>query len=188
MAQDAEGRVMGQTNPSLSPEGVDQVEQLAASWPRPPDRIICSDLRRAKETADRIAARWGLEVATDVRLREMDFGEWDGRFWSEIERDDAERLQAWMENWIAIPAPAGESFTDLAARVERWAAECLDAESQSELVVVAHVGTIRALLSHLLGTPLSNAYLYAVDRARVSTVEVSAEGCRLVAANQPSPA
>jgi broad specificity phosphatase PhoE len=96
----------------------------------------------------------------------MNFGEWDGRFWNALEREDPDRLKRWMENWITERVPGGESFTLLSERVRNWYAQCL-ANPAEEIVVVAHAGSIRALLCHLLEVPLSKAFEFPVDRLRI---------------------
>jgi alpha-ribazole phosphatase len=183
-AVDADGRAMGYTDAPLSPEGIEQVAQLVAAWPRAPGRIWSSDLRRARETAERIGQRWDVAPAIDARLREMNFGEWDGRFWNALEREDPDRLKHWMESWVTERVPGGESFTLLSERVRDWYAQCL-ADPAEEIVVVAHAGSIRALLCNLLEVPLSKAFEFPVDRLRISTVAIAESGVRLLALNGP---
>ena len=69
--------------------------------------IWSSDLRRARATAERIGQRWAVVPALDARLREMNFGEWDGRFWNVLEREDPDRLKHWMESWVTERVPGG---------------------------------------------------------------------------------
>ena len=183
-ALDADGRAMGHTDAPLSPEGIEQVARLVTAWPRTPSRIWSSDLRRARETAERIGQRWDVAPAIDARLREMNFGEWDGRFWNALEREDPDRLKHWMESWVTERVPGGESFTLLSERVRDWYARCL-ADPAEEIVVVAHAGSIRALLCNLLEVPLSKAVEFPVDRLRISTVEIAESGARLLALNSP---
>lgn len=181
-ALDADGRAMGHTDAPLSPEGIEQVARLVAAWPRAPGRIWSSDLRRARETAERLGQRWSVTPAVDARLREMNFGEWDGRFWNALERDDADRIKRWMESWVIERAPGGESFTIVSERVREWCLQCL-ADSTDEVVVVAHAGSIRALLCHLLDVPLPKAFEFPVDRLRISTLEIAESTGRLLALN-----
>lgn len=172
IAQGAEGRAMGISDPPLAPEGRDQVTSLSRRWTEIPTALVSSDLRRARETADLLAAPWGLEVSLEPRLREMDFGEWDGRLWTDLERDDADRLRAWRERWVTAPSPAGESFSDLAARVRSWFGDLERGAAPPRLLVVAHAGSIRALLCHLHRVPLEKAFDFEVHRAQVITLQL----------------
>jgi broad specificity phosphatase PhoE len=181
-ALDADGRAMGHTDAPLSPEGIEQVGRLVAAWPRAPGCIWSSDLRRARETADPLGRRWGVTPTIDARLREMNFGEWDGRFWNALERGDDARLKRWMESWVTERVPGGESFSVLSDRVRDWYARCLTNPAE-EVVVVAHAGSIRAILCHVLEVPLDKAFEFPADRLRVSTLEIGEAGARLLALN-----
>ena len=172
----AEGRCVGHADLPLA----DAASAARARWPLgPPARLVVSPLARAWQTAAPLAERWGLEPEPEPRLREMDFGEWDGRTWAEIERDDADRLGAWMADWTATAAPGGESFADVQARVEDW----LGGVDERETVVVAHAGSVRAVLAHVLGLPAGHAFRLAVAHGALTTVRLNPP--ELVTLNQP---
>jgi broad specificity phosphatase PhoE len=142
--------------------------------------VIASPLARARESAAVLAEPWSLAVEAEPRLAEMDFGEWDGRTWDDIEQEDGGRLAEWMAAWVSVAAPGGESFADVAARVSAWAGELPRAESA---LVVAHAGSIRALLCTLLELPLEAAFRLRVDHARVSAVRLGSRQCELLFLN-----
>jgi broad specificity phosphatase PhoE len=123
VAEGCEGRCIGRTDAPLSEAGTASLARLASAWPHPPGRLIASGLARAQSSAAVLADAWHLPVETDARLGEMDFGAWDGRTWAELEAEDGARLAEWMAAWVTVPAPGGESFTDVAGRVRAWAAE-----------------------------------------------------------------
>lgn len=180
VAEGCEGRCIGRTDAPLSAAGTASVEALAAGWTAPPDRLVASGLARARASADVLARAWDLPVETDARLGEMDFGAWDGRTWAELEAEDGARLAAWMAAWVSVPAPGGQSFADVAARVSAWAAELPRSGSAA---VVAHAGSIRALLCTLLQLPLDAAFRLRVDHGRVSAVRMGAHGSELLFLN-----
>lgn len=179
-AESAEGRCIGHTDLALAVAGVEAVDRLAASWPDPPPSIVASPSARVRDTAARLASVWSREVETDERLREMHFGAWDGRTWAELEADDGERLMAWMGDWVNARAPDGESFTDVATRAEAFAR---DLPRDRDAVVVAHAGSIRALLCTLLALPLDAAFRFRIDHARVSAVKLGSRGAELLFLN-----
>lgn len=162
-----EGLCMGRHDAPLSEEGRSSLLRLAESWASPNARLFASDLLRARDSAGVLAEAWGCDVAIDARLREMDFGAWDGRTWAELEREDGPRLAAWMGDWVGARARDGESFRDVGERVEAWAAEAL-APGGGDAVVVAHAGSLRALLCHLLPWPMERAFQLRLDHGRAS--------------------
>jgi alpha-ribazole phosphatase len=179
-AEGCEGRCVGRTDAALSPAGAASLHALRDGWREAPGRVIASPLARTRESAAVLAEPWGLSVELDARLAEMDFGEWDGRTWDDIERADGGRLAEWMAAWVGVRAPGGESFADVAARVSEWAGELPRAEPT---LVVAHAGSIRALLCTLLQLPLDAAFRLRVDHARVSAVRLGSRECELLFLN-----
>lgn len=171
----AHGRCIGRTDLALSAEGRTAVEALARSWHGPPpSRIVTSDLARATATAAALGEAWGMTAGVDARLREMDFGDWDGHSWRELGEADGTRLDQWMANWTHERTPGGEGFPDVALRVADWLAEvrAVSVPGQS-IVAVAHAGSIRALLCHLLGWTPMQAFRASVDHACATAVALT---------------
>jgi probable phosphoglycerate mutase len=111
--------------------------QLGSLW--------CSDLSRAAETARTVGDRIGLEPRPDPRLREGNRGDWEGRLFIDIARDDPEGYAAWMRAGADFRFPGGESLQEHADRV--WAAlEQIRAEAPLPALVVCHRGSIRTVL------------------------------------------
>jgi probable phosphoglycerate mutase len=134
----------GWTDWPLSADGQAAARTAALAWPLPaPTRIITSDLARAKATAAPLAERFGLSCTTDSRLRETHLGDWEGRAWTTLEREEPERLARWYRDWRTEGPPGGESFADVVARAGSFL-DTLDPHPQT--LVVAHAGSIRALL------------------------------------------
>ena len=177
-AQDVDGRCIGHTDRAVSEAGEAEIEALARLLD--PHDLPCfsSDLIRARESADRLTTG---SVTLEPRLREMNFGEWEGRTWSELEQADSRRMREWMAEWTTIRAPGGESFADVVDRVRSWLHEL--PRDTSRHLVVAHAGSIRAAAVVLLDLPASRAFSLQVDHAHVSTFAISAHGATLAAWN-----
>ncbi|MFP3753385.1 histidine phosphatase family protein [Cupriavidus sp. SIMBA_020] len=118
-----------------------------------PDRILTSPAARARDTAT--ALSHGIDTRIDLeiepRLRELDFGQWEGREWATIDRAD---LDHWAANLMAARPHGGESAAQVMARVVDWAGS-LPADAGGCLWVVTHAGPIRMLAAHWLGLPLA---------------------------------
>jgi glucosyl-3-phosphoglycerate phosphatase len=140
----AEERLQGQLDPPLSDRGREQARALSGIVDGvPPERVVCSDLGRARETAELMGLQPG---RYDPRWREIDVGEWGGRTAAEIDAQGGE-----LTNWRGGPrrAPDGEPWDAFAARVAGAADELLAAGGT--WLVVSHGGCVRALAAHLTG-------------------------------------
>jgi alpha-ribazole phosphatase len=193
-ACDTAGRCLGHTDVPLSREGLTAVQRLASAWQAerepavlaPPVRIIASDLARARASACQLAAGWELPFEVDHRLREADFGTWDGRTWLDIERDDGARLRTWMEDWVGTAPPGGESFSDLRRRTGCWYEELRATPGIAEnetIAVVTHAGVIRALLCNLVDWRLSGVFDVRIDPACVTGVHCQGDRVELLFLN-----
>ena len=118
------------------------------------------------------ARRLGMDVNPDLRLREMNFGDWEGQLWSDIATEDIERWNADLLSW---PPPGGESLSEMAARALEFveAARGFDGDA---LVAVTHGGPIRCILSTLLGMPLAHLLRLRIDLGSVSTLSLDSGG------------
>ncbi len=90
------------------------------------DRIISSPMKRAVETAEAIAA--GKLIETDARLREMDYGRWEGLTHTEIDARDPELRARWEHDPAATHPPGGECGDDVATRVRSFLASLIGEE------------------------------------------------------------
>jgi alpha-ribazole phosphatase len=174
-AADVDGRCIGHTDQPLSDAGVAESRALAASANWQSFHCISSDLTRATATASLLAPA---SHATEPLLREMHFGEWENQSWETLEQRDSERLAAWMQDWVSVRAPGGESFTDVVQRVQTWLAGL--PQSESPRLIVAHAGSIRAVAVALLKLPPSQAFALTVDHAHVSSFSLSSHGATLI--------
>jgi broad specificity phosphatase PhoE len=91
------------------------------------DRVFSSPMLRALETAQIVAT--GRPVEVDDRLRERDYGRWEGMTNAEIEAHDPELLARWESDPAAIHAPGGESGEEVAGRALSFLADLLDSEN-----------------------------------------------------------
>lgn len=156
---------VGQWDLPLSPQGIAQAEDIAARWPGPaPAQIISSDLARTRQTAEILARRWQARLTTDPRLREICLGDWQGQTWDHIHRSSPESLRHWGANWVRQAPPGGESAEDVIQRVAAWW-QTGPADEQQTVAVVAHAGSLRALLCYLGERPIEQMFEFSIDCA-----------------------
>jgi glucosyl-3-phosphoglycerate phosphatase len=141
-------RFQGFHDTPLNDTGRGQAHELAekiAAEPEPMGSLWSSDLSRARETAEIVGARIGLDVRLDSRLREANRGRWEGYTFDEIRRSEPEAYAAWMRGGADWRFPGGESLQE---QQDRVLAALNDIEATGELpaLVVCHGGSIRVVL------------------------------------------
>ncbi len=152
-AWNAENRVQGQLDVELDDIGKEQAAAAAVRLAsRAPDAIVASDLLRARQTAEALAALTGLPVQLDPRLRERHFGEWQGLPMTEV----TERFPEAHERW-RTGQPVGdcglEELDDLAKRVVVALQEAVERVGDGTVVVAMHGAAARYGVAALLGWP-----------------------------------
>jgi probable phosphoglycerate mutase len=124
-----------------------QAHEFAALW--------CSPLRRARETADIVASRIGLEPREEPRLMETDAGDWTDRLFVDVQAEDPEGFAGFVEGRPNFAFPGGESFTQQGMRV---AAALADVEQGTvPALVVCHGVVIRIALYQRAGHKIALA-------------------------------
>lgn len=122
------GRCIGRTDVALDPR---KARRLAAHVHRRATQrtVITSPLARCADVG-RALARMGWRHTIDPALVEMDFGEWDGRPWSAVERAE---IDAWTSDFAGYAPGGGESLASMFARVAAW-------QAPPDALVIAHGG------------------------------------------------
>ncbi|MBA3742374.1 bifunctional RNase H/acid phosphatase [Sporichthya sp.] len=139
------------------------------------DVIVASPLTRARQTAQAVADVLGLEVLIDEDLRECDFGDWDGLTFAEASAQAGVALSQWLGTPEMAP-PGGESMVQLAARVAEAQLRILSAHVGKNVLIVAHVGSIKMLVREALGAPISTIHRLQLAPASLCTVRWYADG------------
>ena len=144
-AANAEGRVQGTLDPPLSERGREQARELAERASQLGlAALYCSHQLRARETAQVVSDRLGLEPVVDERLAESDRGAWEGRALSDIEREEPDAYAAWHRGGAGFRFPGGESLGEHVARVGAAIADIVAGPLPA--LVVCHGGTVRSAL------------------------------------------
>ena len=167
---------LGLRDEPLNETGLRQAECAAEALSRIHlELIVTSPLHRASDTADRIQAASGAELRKDDRLREGSFGAWEGLTRSEVLTRsglDAELLRQWEEN-PAVAPPGGESGEDVQRRVVSLVEDLAGEFPDNSIVLVSHVGPIKALLAAAMRITLRATRRLFLDPGTISVVEWS---------------
>lgn len=151
-ATDMAGRFCGHSDPPLNAAGWLQarklVESLASSSPH---TIFASDLLRARQTAQGMAAHFAVPLKIRPGLREIHFGDWEGLPWRDIEARWPKGAANWIEEYPAGAIPGGEAFHSFQLRVREEMEFLLAQASRRPVVAVTHAGFIRTALVDVMG-------------------------------------
>lgn len=134
------GMIYGQTDVPLAStfdqEAKSIINQLTLEF----DAVYSSPLSRCQLLAKKIA----LEVTPDDRLKELNFGNWEGKFWDEISQTP--EAQKWFDNYMEMPCPKGESYFDMLHRIQLFYSGIIHA-GHKNICIITHGGSIRAFIS-----------------------------------------
>jgi alpha-ribazole phosphatase len=182
-----ERRIQGNRDVDLSLRGRRQtdllVSHLRVHMPKAVAAIYTSPLRRASQTAERIAAAWRLPLFADPDLREMSLGAWEGMTVSEIQSAYPNRYERWLEDPLAFPAVGGEDLRAFEERVTGALERMRQAHPGADLIVVSHGGVIKALLCHAMGLDIRHLFRIKQDNTAVSLIQLDGQGRRVLLVN-----
>src|SRR3954447_12096442 len=151
-AYNAEGRFQGHLPVPLDDTGRAQAAELAQTAAGVELRSLwCSPLARARETAEIVAARIGLEPVEDARFAETDTGDWTGRSFAEIRAEDPDGFRRFQLSDPSFRYPGGESFAEQSDRVQAGLRDLRSTPGALPALVVCHRGVIRLALAVATG-------------------------------------
>jgi probable phosphoglycerate mutase len=120
--------------------------------------VVSSPLRRCREFAEAMAERRRLPLEVDRRLREVGFGAWEGRRHEEVRDADPQAYLAFFRDAINHRPPGSEPLEAFFARVREGILAIFDAHPEGHVLLVCHLGVIRAAIALALEMPLSALY------------------------------
>lgn len=177
-------RIQGHTDIPLSPLGLAQAERLAqALADEPLAAIYASDLRRARQTADALAAVHGLPVREDAGLRERAFGRFEGLSWQEIDEGYPEDAARWRRREPDFPVGGGESLNTFSARCLAAALNAAAAHPGQSIALVAHGGVLDCLYRAATRVALDAPRSWQLGNATINRLLATADGFTLVGWN-----
>jgi len=158
---DSKGRCYGSLEIGLSPEGQRQIELVSQALRNELfTAIYVSPRKRAIESGKLLAHSHSCSVMLDERLREIDFGDFEGHKYDDIARSHPDIYHQWMEHPTEAQFPNGESFQQMQTRVLDAAHQIYRKHHGETIAIVSHGGVNRILLANALG--ISNANIFRI--------------------------
>lgn len=167
-------RFLGSTDVPLSEHGWRRMWSAVARHAQPWHRIVASPLVRCADFARALAQQRGLPCILDARIREIDFGAWEGRSAAEILAADGPALTRFWSDPVTYPPPGAEPLAGFAARVMSAWHDAVANPATDRLVWVTHGGVARVILGHILDRPLERLLEFEVGHAALLSIRVEA--------------
>lgn len=134
------GICYGQTDLNITATFEEEFDKIKQQIPLQKEiKLYSSPLLRCKVLAE----SFDKEVIYDDRLKELDFGDWEMKAWDAIPKKE---LDPWMQDFVNVAVPNGESYVQLWNRVKAFFSAIDDIDQQ--IIIVTHAGPMRAILAH----------------------------------------
>jgi alpha-ribazole phosphatase len=143
-------RCYGQSEVALAPSFGVELGELQSSIPQEYAAIYSSPLQRCQQ----LARQFGGPLQISDKLLEYNFGDWELQRWNDI---DQAALDRWMQNFVEVCPPNGETLLDMYARVSDFIDD-LRQSSCPSVLLVTHAGVIRCIWAYLLAIPLASIF------------------------------
>jgi broad specificity phosphatase PhoE len=168
-----EGRIIGSTDLPLSTDGRKQAQQLGIRLSGEPiDIILSSDLRRASETARIISVECKTPLALDNRLREVDFGLWEGMTVREIQEKYTKEFDDWKNNSSFSP-PNGERYPSITGRMQSFLGDLKNDHSGNTVLIVSHGVILQMMIFQLMDFPYRNDWHFYMFNGSITEMMIN---------------
>jgi len=137
--------------------------------------VYSSDLKRTRICAEIVSEPHGLKPITFPELRELSFGEWEGLSVQEVNQKYPGQLDSQFKNIETFSVKGGETFLQLQQRVIPKFEEIVAGHSDETIVILAHGGVNRIILSHLLGIPMANVFRLQQEYGAINIIQFYAD-------------
>ncbi|QQG65061.1 histidine phosphatase family protein [Desulfobulbus oligotrophicus] len=177
-------RFVGRSDLPLSSSGIRQAQVLGEQFRSMSfARVVTSPLQRAVQTAVLVSG-WTVDMMEqNGAFAEIDLGDWEGRTVMEIEHLFPGAYEERGRNLEHYRPCRGESFGDVAARALPALEALLTGREQGPILIVAHAGVNRVLLSRLLQRPVQQLFKIPQDYGAINILQVRAQGVEVLAVN-----
>lgn len=159
-------------NDPLSKKGWQQMRNLLDAentW----QRVITSPLARCRDFAEEVATSYRLPVQVIDDLKEVGFGGWEGKAPEEIQSLYPEDYQAFYNNPVDFRPTGAEPLDEFSRRVIDAYSAVIEQHAGEHIMIVAHAGVIRAIITHVLNAPIASMYQLRIDYAGLSRLRYS---------------
>ncbi|GEJ47562.1 histidine phosphatase family protein [Chryseobacterium sp. ON_d1] len=130
------------------------------------DVIVSSPSQRCRLLAD----HFKLNYQTDERLREMNFGNWELKKWTDILEEE---INPWYSDFIRVKTSGGENLLDMQTRILSFWNELTEKRDTNKVLIITHAGVIRLILQAVLQFPLENMFSIQIDYGKKMIINLN---------------
>ncbi len=171
--------IQGHIDTNLSPKGFVQARLVGEYLQKfNIQKIISSDLRRAYQTATVIGDILDIQPEIDERIREMHFGEWEGRTYEHIYQNNLQDFQNWLKNPVACPLPSQEDVEEFIKRLNSFLKDLKNMEEEN-IAVVAHGGSIQGIICLECDLGIENIWGLMHNNTGISLIQINGNSSKL---------
>ena len=177
-------RYQGHRDIPLTEKGKEQSRRVALGLKDESlDAIYSSDLERVRYMAEAINGYHSLKINILPQLREIDFGDWEGKTYDEIRREWDSLPDEWKKEPPKIKIPRGESINELAKRVRAVVERIINNHPDQKVVITTHGGPIRIILMDALDLRLDDWWKMITSNGAISIVEYQSNKAKVLLRN-----
>ena len=177
-------RYQGHRDTPLTKKGKRQAKEIAIRLRNESlDAIYSSDIKRTRYTAKVINGYYSLKINILPQLREIDFGDWEGKTHNEIRREWKGLLDEWENEPSKIKISRGESIKDLAERVRTTIKKIISDHPGQRIAIITHGGPIRIILMDALGLGTDNWWKTITSNGGISIIEYQSKRAKVLLQN-----
>jgi alpha-ribazole phosphatase len=130
------------------------------------DVIVSSPSQRCRLLAE----FFKFDYQTDERLREMNFGSWELKKWTDIPEDE---INPWYKDFVNVKASGGENLLEMQTRVLSFWQDLIWKKDKEKVLIITHAGVIRLILQAVLRFPLENMFSIQIDYGKKVIIHVN---------------
>ena len=169
----------GHLNPSLNKTGISQLKNTKKKLEKMNEKIdivFSSDLKRCRESLELLKINKNIKTYFSEELRELNFGNIEGKTYKEIENEFPHYIDEMKNNWRHFKTEGGESLTDLQKRIVKKIDKIKNEHQNKKILIVAHSGVIQSLISYYLFNNLDGYWQFKLDNGSITKMTVMDDG------------
>lgn len=154
----------------LSDNGWQQMWSAVADV-SPWDQVISSPMIRCREFAEALSEKYSLPVSIESNIKEIGFGSWEGKTPDELMAENLQEYELFYQDPVNNRPEGAEELPDFIARVRQVFTSIAEDYKGKHVLVVAHAGVIRAMLTAIMEAPMASMYRIRSDYAGITRIQ-----------------